>query len=501
MKRSSSHVTAVGRSLRALAAGAVASAAVLAPTSGATAAPQDASGPLLSYLVVTAPGHGDVSHAQDAVAAAGGTVWASYGEIGVIVARSTAPDFAARLRASGAVQMVGASRTAAIQASADDPSVVQPGAAAPPSAAAEGADPLESLQWDMRMIGADRAHDVTLGSPDVVVGVLDSGIDAHHPDLAGQVDASLSVSCVDGGRPDTRPESWAPTTSGHGTHVAGTIAAARNGVGIVGAAPGVRLAAVKVVDDGGFIYAEYAVCGFVWAAEHHFTLTNNSYFVDPWLYNCPDDPDQRAIAVSVQRAIDFADRHGVLNVAAAGNFNDDLAHKTVDVTSPDDQPGPVPARDVTTDCISVPTEVPGVVVVSAVGGEGIKASYSSYGEGIVSVTAPGGDGFQTAGPGQPRGVLSTLPNGRWGTLAGTSMASPHVVGVLALLASTHPHAPPALLRTLLLHEADPTTCPAVYDIDHDGTPDATCTSTATGRTSFYGSGMADAAAAVAPFRG
>lgn len=496
MVRSSLRAMLAGRWFRMTAAGAMAAATALIPVS-ATAASQQASGPLLSYLVVTAPGHGAVSHAEHAVEAAGGTVWVSYGEIGVIVARSAVPDFAARLRHSHVVQMVGASRTAAIPTSADDPSSIQP--AEPSAATATGTDPLESQQWDMRMIRADEAHTVTLGSRDVVVGVLDSGIDANHPDLAGQVDPSLSVSCIDGGRPDTRPESWAPTTSGHGTHVAGTIAAAKNGVGIVGVAPGVRLASVKVVDDGGFIYGEYAVCGFVWAAHHHFTLTNNSYFVDPWLYNCPNDPDQRAISESVQRAVDFASRNGVLNVAAAGNENDDLANKTVDSTSPDDTT-PV-TRTVTTDCVSVPAEVPGVVVVSAVGGERLKASYSSYGQGVVTVAAPGGDRFQNPGAGQPTGVLSTLPGGRWGTLSGTSMASPHAVGVLALIASTHPHAPPALLRTLLAHEADPLACPTVYDIDHDGTPDAVCTGAAGGMTGFYGNGLADAANAVRPFAG
>ena len=107
---------------------------------------------------------------------------------------------------------------------------------------------------------------VTDGSRNVVVGVLDSGIEAAHPDLAANIDAADSVSCIGAGRPDTSPASWLDDKAPggyHGTHVAGTIAAARNGVGIVGVAPNVRLASVKVVNADGFIYPEYAVCGFV----------------------------------------------------------------------------------------------------------------------------------------------------------------------------------------------------------------------------------------------
>ena len=118
----------------------------------------------------------------------------------------------------------------------------------------------------MQMIKADQAQQVTDGSRNVVVGVLDSGIEADHPDLAANIDAADSVSCIDAGRPTPRRPRGSTTrtpASDHGTHVAGTIAAARNGVGIVGVAPNVRLASVKVVNADGFIYPEYAVCGFV----------------------------------------------------------------------------------------------------------------------------------------------------------------------------------------------------------------------------------------------
>lgn len=478
-------------------AGLVVAGAVLAPADPALgAAGQAEVGPLLSYVVVTDSQHGNPG-VERAIERAGGTVFVSYArDVGVIVARSTNPDFAAQVRRARGVALVGASRTAAIPASIDEPTVVEPAAQA--GTTAEGEDPLEAQQWDMKQIKADQAHQVSLGSRRVIVGVLDSGVDSSHPDLAAQVDASQSVSCIDGGRPNTDPASWQPTTSGHGTHVAGTVAAAKNGVGIVGVAPGVRIASVKVADDAGFIYPEYAVCGFVWAGKHRFDITNNSYFVDPWLYNCPDDPDQQAISVAVQRAIAFANRNGVLSVSSAGNDNVDLANKTTDTSSPDDST-PV-SRTVTNDCIKLPAEVPGVVAVSATGGQRLKASYSNYGLNVVDVAAPGGDRFQDAGVGIPRSVLSTLPGGRWGGLNGTSMASPHVAGVLALLASTHPHAGPIALRTLLELQADPQACPETYDIDGDGDVDAVCTDNRFA-TGFYGRGLADALDAVRPLSG
>jgi subtilisin family serine protease len=132
-----------------------------------------------------------------------------------------------------------------------------------------------------------------------------------------------------------------------------------------------------------------------------------------------------------------------------------------------------------------------VVTVSAVGADGVKASYSSYGLGAVDVTAPGGDPLQHG-----RCVLSTVPGG-YGSSCGTSMAAPHAAGVAALLASTHPGATPAELRSLLDDEADPVACPGDYDLNGTGAQDAYCTGDST-YNSFYGHGMVDALAAVAP---
>lgn len=171
-------------------------------------------------------------------------------------------------------------------------------------------EPLFGLQWDMTQIDVPEAHAVTTGSPNVVVGVLDSGISSTHPDLATQIARDKSASCL-GGVVDTAEAAWNPTTSDHGTHVAGTIAGAINGVGIAGVAPGVKVASVKVVNDDGFIYPEAAVCGFLWAADHGMQITNNSYFIDPWEFNCRNDARQRPVWQAVQRAIRYSQSKGV----------------------------------------------------------------------------------------------------------------------------------------------------------------------------------------------
>ncbi|HEU5111476.1 MAG TPA: S8 family serine peptidase, partial [Micromonosporaceae bacterium] len=307
----------------------LASAAALTTVAATPAAAQE--GPAAHFAVLGPTGAG-LARTEASVVAAGGTVVKSWPQIGVVIATSPSIQFAQALRRLPAVQGVGATRALvefvppapAIARANNDLEAVQTDkskAGVGPAAF----EPLEANQWDMRLIRADASSSVSPGSRDVLVGVLDSGIEATHPDLAPNLDPANSVGCLNG-VPDPSPSAWAPTTSTHGTHVAGSIAAARNGVGIAGVAPGVRIAAVKVVDDDGFIYPEAAICGFIWAAEHGMDATNNSYFIDPWFKWCRDDPDQKAAAEAVRRAVDFAARRDVVNVVALGNQNWDLAH-------------------------------------------------------------------------------------------------------------------------------------------------------------------------------
>ncbi|MGW2744169.1 S8 family peptidase [Streptomyces sp. NPDC001450] len=480
------------------------------PTAASAATPaapaaRAADGPNLAYVVNTGTDRHTIESVRQAITRNGGTIVESYDRIGVIVAHSANPDFGPQMRAVRGVQSAGATRTAPLTAAGTtDEGAVQvlskAEAAKLTEGAAAGQEPLEADQWDLRAIGADKAATINPGSRNVTVGVIDTGVDDTHPDIAPNFSASQSANCVSG-KADTTYGSWRPVDADHyhGTHVAGEIAAARNGIGVAGVAPGVKVASITVAqpDATSLFYPESVVCAFVFAADHGIEITNNSYYVDPWLYNCMDDPDQRAIVDAVNRAQLYAQHKGTLNVASAGNSNHDLdADSIVDTSSPDDSTATSRTID-PHECFDVPTQLPGVVTVSAVGVKGTKSYYSSYGQGVVDVAGPGGDKYQIPDTPSKNGrILSTLPNDQYGFLQGTSMASPHVAAVAALLKSAHPYATPAQLQALLKAQADNPGCPAdPYDGNGDGVVDATCVG---GKrvNGFYGFGVVNALRAV-----
>lgn len=460
-------------------------------------------GMLMSYVVNTGIANpGQTRLAERAVQAAGGVVVQSWPQIGVIVAHSDRAAFRTNVVAKGgnAIASVGATRTAGV-------SEGTPVEAAPPwgpgangykkgakkavngdlpsePTPAEANDPDETTrQWDMRMIKAPEAQQISDGNRNVLVGVLDSGISPTHPDLEANIDVADSVSCIVAGRPDLTPLAWSPTTSDHGTHVAGTIAAARNGIGIVGVAPNVRMASVKVVNDDGYIYPEYAVCGFMWAGLKGMDVTNNSYYVDPFEFWCDDQTDQAASKEAVRRAVEFASKRGTVHVAAAGNSNYNMANKTIDNGSPNDAPAPT-RRTINSGCHDIPAELDGVVTVASLQRVGstldsVRSSFSNYGLGKIDVAAPGSSIYSTTWSAR------TGANG-YGSKSGTSMASPHVAGVMAQLKSAHPTWAPARMITELKARADSKPCP---------TTAATCTGT-DDNNSFFGAGVVNTLATI-----
>jgi subtilisin family serine protease len=439
-----------------------------------------------TYLVLY-KSQGVPPDAAQAIAQAGGSLVYSYPQIGVVVASSASDSFVGNLQADNRID--GVSPTAAYATQVVDQFDVVDSASLQSADPAWG-DPMSGNQWDMVQIHVPEAQDVNSGDPSVVVGDIDTGLDYTHPDLAANVDFADSVSCV-GGVPNPSPAAW-NDDNGHGTHTAGTIAAAKNGIGIVGVAPNVRIAAIKTGNAAGYFFPEAVVCAFMWAGTHHIAVTNNSYFADPYLFNCRNDPTQRAIWKSEQRAIRFAMTQGVTVVAAAGNENQDLSKQNVDSTSPDNAT-PV-TRDVTNACVVIPVEIPGVIGVSGDGNLLQKSYYSSYGDGVIQVVAPGGDSRYQRTPAASRGtVLSTYPGNRYAYAQGTSMASPHVAGVAALIISQFGRIPPGRVQALLDQTADPLPCPANPFLA--GTSyEATCTG---GQyNSFYGHGQVNAFSAV-----
>lgn len=472
-------------------------------------APAAAPGDLLSYVVNSAADDATLDRVEAATDAAGGTVVAAYPEIGVTVAHSANPHFGPRLRAVRGVQSAGATRTAPLPRTA---AAVGEGAfrtyrdpgksgRQPRGDTAGGVpqEPMEADQWSLRVVRADRAHEISTGSPDVTVGVLDNGVADTHPDLAANFSASRSADCS-GGVADTRPGAWRPYPGngieGHGTWVSGQIAAPRNGVGVAGVAPDVTIASIRTASADGRIYAESGVCALVFAADHGIDVANMSFSMDPWHFVCPDDPDQRAILDAVTRAHRYAAGRGVLQIAAAGNGSRHLADPAfTDVESPTDAT-PTERTVDPAECPVLPHMLPGVVSAASVGSENLKADHSDYGLGVIDAAAPGGDDYQIPDtPSKDGYVLSTWLDGGYSSGPGTSAATAQASGVAALLASAHPRASAAELRRMLLAQADNPGCPDGYDPDGDGVDNAVCAG-GDRYNGFYGAGVVDALDAV-----
>ena len=493
-----------GRARCALVVAAVTAAGAVAVGSSAGAEP--AGGAEATYLVLYQKSN-STNGAAAAVRAAGGTLVADYNSIGVVIARSSNAGFEAAIEAARGVE-------AAVDTAGHGVSVGDVATDAGPlpgnaPAAASDSEPLAGLQWDMEQINAFEAHDISGGSPEVVVGDVDTGLDFTHPDLAPNYSAADSADCSSGA-----PQPLLPGNDvvGHGTHTAGTIAAAVNGIGIAGVAPNVKIAGIKSSTNEGFFFPEMVICSYMWVAARGIDVTNNSYFADPWLFNCRNDPEQRAIWKAERRAIRHAQSRGTVVVASEGNESTDLSHPELDVISPDFPPGSEQEREITNACAVVPVEVPGVVGVTATGDLSLKSFYSSYGISTADVAAPGGDSILQVTPAAPNGrVLSTYPaavpclrtvfdpttGAKYCYLQGTSMAGPHVAGVAALIISTTGKSGGSV-QAALQRATNPLPCPDISlytDFPQNSGEPQDCQG-GTSHNSFYGAGEIDALQAV-----
>jgi lantibiotic leader peptide-processing serine protease len=518
------------------------------------------------YVVVYAEGT-SLAAAREAVRAAGGSIVSENATIGVATVSSTNANFMADVAGQGA--LVGAARNRPIGHTPNDARPTKGDlermqaerdkavGAQPQVQPIEGpaGDPLADLQWDMQRIGATMAGSYAkeLGDDRVLVGIMDTGIDGSHPDIAPNFDAALSrnfttdMPDIDGPcEYDLCKDPADVDNDGHGTHVAGTVGAALNGIGIAGVAPDVTLVNIRAGQDSGYFFLQATIDAMVYAGDIGIDVINMSFYTDPWLFNCADNPadspeaqaEQRTVVAATQRAANYARNHGVTLVSALGNEHVDLGNPLFDDTSPDYPPGAAYERDVDNSCITVPTETDGVISVSSLGPSDRLAYYSSYGTEQTDVSAPGGDYYDDAFAGDigpANMILSAYPeelawkNGElwpggepnnpfvirdceegvcayYQYLQGTSMASPHAAGVAALIVSAHGRVTPKgmrmspkLVEATLYRTATNHPCPVprlyVYDPPIPSSYSAYCAGM-WDDNGFYGNGIVNALRAV-----
>jgi len=521
------------------------------------------------YVVLLAEGanHGA---ALAAVSKAGGSVVKENTPLGTMLVRSSKANFALSADASAAIDGVARDRVIGFAPKSARPDGAALQLAERRQAAAKNAargghgkhlrpEPLADLQWDMQQIGATvtGSYAKERGDRGVLVGIMDTGIDGSHPDIAPNFNRRLSrnfttdIPLVDG--PCEVPSCVDPADvddNGHGTHVASTIGSPINGLGMAGVAPKVTLVNIRAGQDSGFFFLQPTLDAFVYAGQVGIDAVNMSFFTDPWLYNCADNPadspaeqlEQRTIVRATQRAANFARQHGVTLVAAEGNEGTDLGNPTFDDISPDFPPGSEKERTVDNSCITVPTETRGVIAVASTGPSKRKAYYSNFGVEQTDVAAPGGDAFDapdhnihvenlvlaayperlallngdiTEHCGAPTNAFVVLDRkgdvcAYYQYLQGTSMASPHAVGVASLIVSRFGHRDrhhhgltlnPRVTEAILLATATKTACPpggAYTYILNRSTGTVTFTHTCEGpkrKNGFYGHGIVNAARA------
>ena len=236
-------------------------------------------------------------------------------------------------------------------------------------------EPLAACQWDMALINADAATRARATGDGIRIGIIDSGVDIDHPDIAPNLDLATSCSFVrsddptivagltdpiEAGNGDCANKAAVQDRSGHGTHVASIVASPVNGIGIAGVAPEATIVALKACTASTYCYGYAVADALRYAGDHDIDVVNMSLFADPYLYYCGNDAEQRALMRELQSAARYAQQHGVLLVGTAGNEQMDLRHPIDDVISPDG-PDDIPIeRSVGNNCRALPAELPGV---------------------------------------------------------------------------------------------------------------------------------------------
>ena len=382
------------------------------------------------------------------VAAADGSLTGTVPEIGVAFAVSSNADF--QSEAAAIVGLESASHDISTQWIAQEPKIAGPSiqAANPPSSGND--DFFFDLQWGHDAVNAPEAWEAGARGEGARVAVIDTGFDTDHPDLVPNVNVTLSKNFVPG---ETLAYAL-PDTFSHGTHTAGTIAAADNAFGTIGVAPDADLVLVKGLPDAGCGADAPILQGVVYAAGEadadviSMSLgapLEKSGYLEPGCDDGPEDDvwvtarEVTEVRKAWARAVDYAIKQGATVIASAGNDGADKDHTNNLIHLPSDTPGVISvaatgphgwAVDPTTDL-----DLPAAILPGGV--------YTNYGQSAIDFAAPGGSvDFDISGNCAVAGIMRpcyvfdlvfSTGNAGWFWSAGTSMAAPHVAGVAAII--------------------------------------------------------------------
>lgn len=401
--------------------------------------------------------NGGWSDAQTrAVTAAGGIVSFSHGETGIGVATSANPNFLRDASANKAFATVTEDRM--VEWQAPTPTVDFDEAAVSPNPPNDTF--FRFIQWAPQSVNAPEAWAAGCTGAGVRVAVLDGGIHSSHVDLAGRVDTAASRSFVPG-----FAYNQDIGTFWHGTHVAGIVAASANSIGTVGIAPEATIVGVKVLHGGSGSFG-WVIHGILYAATPLAQGGGGADIINMSLGTAFPRNDKGAgqLVAALNKAVNYANRYGVLVVSSAGNDATDLDHSG--------------------NLITVPAQSGSGIAVSATGPVGFAygatnfrrvSSYTNFGTSVVNVAAPGGDDAYPTNETcklalYPAGsvttacwvfdmVLSTSRGSGASTTsyswaAGTSMAAPAASAVAALIKQANPGISLGALKTRLAQSAD-----------------------------------------------
>ncbi len=301
-------------------------------------------------------------------------------------------------------------------------STQDPAPVTPPDKIDPQEDPDLNQAWGIQKIGAPQAWKKTVGSKDVIVGVVDTGVDYNHPDLSYNIYRNPNE--IADNKIDDDHNGFIDDVIGwdfvhndhlpfddmmHGTHVSGTIGAVgNNGVGVSGVNQYVTILGVKAFDAQGSGEVATAIQAIEYAVMQGAKVLNNSW-------------GDSEFSQALEDVIGEAGKKGVTVVCAAGNE-----------TNNNDKKAMYPAN----------TDKENVISVAASTQADKLAFFSNFGKKTVHLAAPG------------EGIYSTVPNNQYDTMDGTSMASPHVAGAAALLLSIKPELSPKEIRKLLMDSVD-----------------------------------------------